>query len=250
MRSLTGYHAIESYLQHITEGDLSNPDRLVLYYSRHSKRIDAIIRAANDANIRVTRVDSGELDARFGSAGHRGAALEVPYIAHAVADLRTFLAADIPATATVLVLDGITDPHNLGAILRSADQFGVDLVILPSRRAARLNDTVLRTSAGAATEVPIVTVSNLNRALLDLKEAGFWVYGADIGGENVVASDVTGRVALVLGSEGEGLGRLVRETCDVLVRIPAFGTIDSLNVSVAAGVLLFEIRRQQGMFQD
>ncbi len=251
-RYVTGLRAIEAYVERIADQEKgpSRPTAPTLLYSRTSKRIEALITLADAAGVRISRVDSGELDAWVGGGRHRGVVLEVPYVAHSVADFRSFLSSDVPADAVVLALDGVTDPHNLGAVLRSADQFGVDLVVLPSRRSARLNDTVLRTSAGAALEVPLVTVPNLPRALADLKEAGCWVYGADVRGDSVVSTRITGRVVLVLGSEGEGMGRLVRESCDFLVRIPAFGTIDSLNVSVAAGVLLYEIRRRQGLFDE
>ena len=145
----------------------------------------------------------------------------------------------------VVVLDGITDPHNYGAIIRSCDQFGVSLIVNPNSRSAKDSETVARTSAGASAWMPIATVPNLVRAVGLLKEAGFWVYGADMGGEPAHKKDLTGRVALVMGSEGEGIARLLREACDGIVSIPSKGQIDSLNVSVAAGVLLYEINRQR-----
>ncbi len=251
MRYLTGFHAIEAYLEAIErDGDALSESGPVVLHARKSKRIEEILARAKSADVKATRVDEGELDAHIGRGRHRGIALAVPYITHRAVDFRSFVSSDIPANAVVIALDGVTDPHNLGAILRSADQFGADLVIVPTRRSAQVNDTVLRTSAGAAAQVPLVSVTNLTRALLDLKEAGFWVFGADVEGRSVTALDMNRRVALVLGSEGKGISRLVSESCDDLVRIPAFGTIDSLNVSVATGVLLFEIRRQQGLFAD
>jgi len=205
----------------------------------------------------VRRVQRAELDALAGTAEHRGAGL-LPAAAGArpqpspssaqatrAASLRERLAGISGPTALILFLDEINDPHNLGAILRSADQFGVQLVILPTRRAARETQTVVKTSAGASLYVPVHSVPNLAAALQSAKEAGFWVYGADLDGQRLDAVSFEGRVALVLGSEGAGLRRLVRERCDARVRIPAGGHVDSLNVSVAAGILMFEIRRQQ-----
>jgi 23S rRNA (guanosine2251-2'-O)-methyltransferase len=205
----------------------------------------------------VRRVQRAELDALAGTAEHRGAGL-LPAAGGArlqpppgspqatrAASLRERLAGISGPTALILFLDEINDPHNLGAILRSADQFGVQLVILPTRRAARETQTVVKTSAGASLYVPVHSVPNLAAALQSAKEAGFWVYGADLDGQRLDAVSFEGRVALVLGSEGAGLRRLVRERCDARVRIPAGGHVDSLNVSVAAGILMFEIRRQQ-----
>lgn len=146
----------------------------------------------------------------------------------------------------MLVLDGIMDPQNLGAILRSADQFATDMVVIPSRHSAQETQTVAKVSAGASAYVPLAVVPNIPSALELLKENGFWIFGADMEGQTTDTIDFGGKVCLVLGSEGTGLRRLVRERCDFLARIPAAGHVDSFNVSVAAGILLFEARRQQG----
>jgi 23S rRNA (guanosine2251-2'-O)-methyltransferase len=212
----------------------------------------------------VRRVGRPELDALAGPAEHRGAGLLLAEEAGAAepasngpkaasrlsveraAGLRERLASISSPTALILLLDEINDPHNLGAILRSADQFGAELVVLPSRRAARQTQAVVKSSAGASLYVPVASVASLASALESVKAAGFWVYGADLGGRRLDTVRFEGRVALVLGSEGSGLRRLVRERCDQLVRIPTGGYVDSLNVSVAAGILMHEIRRQQG----
>lgn len=216
----------------------------------------------------VRRIQRSELDALAGAAGHRGAGLlpaaagaakpafgaePVSSVAPAAAPpgeravgLRERLASISSPTALILLLDEINDPHNLGAILRSADQFGVELAVLPTRRAARQTQAVLKSSAGASLYVPVLSVPSLASGLERVKEAGFWVYGADLDGRRLDTLSFEGRVALVLGSEGSGLRRLVRERCDELVRIPTGGHVDSLNVSVAAGILMHEIRRQQG----
>ena len=147
--------------------------------------------------------------------------------------------------ATVIVLDHLSDPHNLGAILRSADQFGVGLVVLPQARSVRETETVLKSSAGAAAWVPQATVPNLPRAIERLKEEGFWIYAADMAGEELWTAELTKRCAFVFGGEGKGIGKLVAETADVVLSIPSFGHVDSLNVSVAAGVILYEAARRR-----
>jgi 23S rRNA (guanosine2251-2'-O)-methyltransferase len=150
------------------------------------------------------------------------------------------------ASALVLLLDHITDGQNLGAILRSADQFGVDLVVVPAHGAAGSEQgAVLRSSAGAAAWVPLAREANLVAVIGTLQEAGFWVYGGDSTGTPAPETPFAPRAALVLGSEGQGLARLIAKHCDTLVSIPTAGHIDSLNVSVAAGILLYELRRQQ-----
>ena len=166
------------------------------------------------------------------------------------AEMATLDAAEIIARASapglVLVLDGIEDPHNLGACLRSADAFGVHAVIIPKDRAVGVNATVAKTASGAADTVPVVSVTNLARAMRDLKERGVWLIGADAdGAENLFDAKLSGPLAWVLGAEGAGLRRLTRELCDRIVSIPLRGSVSSLNVSVAAGVCLFETRRQR-----
>jgi len=142
----------------------------------------------------------------------------------------------------LLVLDGVTDPHNLGACLRNADAFGAHAVVVPKDRAVGVNATVAKAASGAADTVPVVTVTNLARAIASLKERGVWILGADTGGESLFDADVSGPVAWVLGAEGAGLRRLTRESCDRIVGIPIGGTVDSLNVSVAAGICLYATR--------
>ena len=144
----------------------------------------------------------------------------------------------------MLMLDEITDPHNLGAILRSADQFGVNLVVVPERRSAQANETVTKISSGAAQYVPMAVVTNMGRAVDQLKKHGFWIYGADMAGTSSYGAKFTKRAAIVMGSEGSGMRGLTRKLCDEIVSIPMNGHIDSLNVSVAAGILLYEYRRR------
>jgi 23S rRNA (guanosine2251-2'-O)-methyltransferase len=179
---------------------------------------------------------------------HRGIALEIPEAGpRSDVKLDEFIETlGEKKDVLVLILDEITDPHNYGAILRSCDQFGVDLVISRDRRNAKHAEVISRTSAGAVDWVPAAEVANLVRAAEDLKDAGFWIYGADMEGDPVHTVDLRGRAALVLGGEGEGISRLLAERCDRMVSIPTKGRVDSLNVSVAAGILLYEAIRQRG----
>jgi 23S rRNA (guanosine2251-2'-O)-methyltransferase len=149
----------------------------------------------------------------------------------------------ITEPAMLLVLDGVTDPHNLGACLRNADAFGAHAVVVPKDRAVGINATVSKAASGAADTVPLVTVTNLARTLRELKTKGVWIVGADAGGESLFEADVTGSIAWVLGAEGAGLRRLTREHCDRIVGIPLSGSVASLNVSVASGICLYATRR-------
>ncbi|MDR3276710.1 MAG: 23S rRNA (guanosine(2251)-2'-O)-methyltransferase RlmB [Treponema sp.] len=247
---LTGFHAIEERIK--SGGAGAGP----LLVAKAGPRARELLALAASHKIRVDRVGTFDLD-RIAS-DHRGIALEVSGPGEGgtaggtvgtETTVEAFLARLGPAggpNALVLVLDEITDPHNYGAILRSCDQFGVDLVISRRRRTAKHAEIIAQTSAGAAAWVPAAETANLVRTLEQLKEAGFWIYGADMDGEPVYSKDLRGRVALALGGEGTGLSRLLREACDGMVAVPSGGRIDSLNVSVAAGILLYEIRRQQG----
>jgi 23S rRNA (guanosine2251-2'-O)-methyltransferase len=238
MTYLTGFHAIEEWIK-------SGKPCGALLLAKAGPRAQAIVDLAVKRRIPVNR--SGAFDLDRLAPDHRGLALEVE---DAGAGSDTTLEAFIPALgdrkdALVVILDEITDPHNYGAILRSCDQFAVDLVITRRRRTAKHAEIIVQTSAGAAAWVPVVEVANLPRAAEDLKAAGFWIYGADMAGEAVYSKDLRGRVALILGGEGAGISRLLREGCDALVAIPGKGRIDSLNVSVAAGILFYEAARQR-----
>lgn len=145
----------------------------------------------------------------------------------------------------IIICDEIEDPHNLGAIIRTAEASGADGIIIPKRRSASLNHTVYKTSAGAASWVPVARVSNIASTIDMLKKEGIWIYGTDADGENYTSVDMTGAIALVIGSEGFGIGKLVREKCDFLMSIPMNGKINSLNASVASGIFMYEIVRQR-----
>ena len=238
---IAGFHAMEETLKSgaAVSGEL-------LYYKK-SPRIEEIIALAEKRGVPVRRVGRDTLEKRAGGHEVRGALLIVEAVASPtrLKEYHEYLEDfDRRQEALVLLLDEITDPQNLGAILRSADLFNVDLVVIPQRRSAHETAAVRAASAGASAYVPIVTVPNLARAMEELKQAGFWIYGAQAGGEAAEKTGLSGKLALVMGSEGKGLRRLVSEGCDGFVSIPMGGHIDSLNVSVAAGILLYEVRRQ------
>jgi 23S rRNA (guanosine2251-2'-O)-methyltransferase len=235
---LTGFHAIE---ERIKSGQPCGP----LLSAKGGPRAKEIEKLAINNKIRIERTGAFELDGL--APNNRGIALQVENESDgADISLEDFLSGlGEQKDALVLILDEITDPHNYGAILRCCDQFGVDLVLGRNRRSAKHASVISQTSAGAVSWVAQAEAANLVRAMEDLKEAGFWIYGADMEGEPVYAKDLSGRTALVLGSEGNGISRLLRERCDGMVGIPSAGRIDSLNVSVAAGVLLYEVSRQR-----
>ncbi|GBU29662.1 RNA methyltransferase [Treponema sp. R8-4-B8] len=244
MTFLTGFHAIE---ERIKSGQSCGP----LLVAKAGPRAKEIVTLAVNNKIRLERTGTFDLDGI--APDNRGIALQVEDASgRADISLENFIAElgdgdDTAACkdALVLILDEITDPHNYGAILRCCDQFAVDLVISRNRRNAKQAPIISQTSVGAVSWVAQAETPNLVRAMEDLKEAGFWIYGADMEGKPAYKVDLSGRIALVMGSEGGGISRLLREKCDGMVGIPSSGRIDSLNVSVAAGVLLYEVRRQR-----
>ena len=243
MNFLTGFHAIE---ERIKSGGTNGQGCGPLLLAKAGPRARELVKLANTCKVRVDRVGSFELDRL--APDNRGIALQVEDTDSHNADLslEEFIGGLGDRTdALAVILDDITDPHNYGAILRSCDQFGVDVVISRNRRNAKHADVLSKTSAGTVSWVPQAETANLVRAAEQLKTAGFWIYAADMQGDPVYTKDLRGRVALVLGSEGTGISRLLQERCDGMVGIPSIGRIDSLNVSVAAGVLLYEIQRQR-----
>jgi 23S rRNA (guanosine2251-2'-O)-methyltransferase len=220
--------------------------RVLLAGGRDAGRLAEIHALAGRAGAQVSAVDDATLDRLAEGARHQGVVAElVPRAGDPETQLEEALEAAAGAPL-LLVLDGVQDPHNLGACLRSADAAGVAAVLVPRDRAAGLTPVVRKVAAGAADTVPVVTVVNLARTLRALKERGVWLVGTDDAAERTLyEADLTGPVALVMGSEGEGMRRLTRECCDQLVSIPMAGAVESLNVSVAAGVVLFEAVRQR-----
>jgi len=226
--------------------------RGVLHVSRINGRVATLIQIAGEHGVAVRRVNENDLYRMVRGADHRGFALEVdsapaPMAIQSLEDL----ASSAGENSLVVVLDGITDPGNLGAVLRSADQFAVDAVLLPKRRSVQKDaNSMSRASAGAVEWVPLLEVVNLSRTLKTLKDMGYWIWGADILGTEAPEVNLKGRTALVMGREGKGLHRLIKENCDGLISIPTRGRLDSLNVAVATGILLFESRRQQNFFSN
>ncbi len=248
----TGFHSIEELLK-------KKKSDGIIYYSRSSGRILAVIDLAKRQGYRAVKVSELEISKIAEGADHRGIVFvnssennknikrgsDVRATGRSPLRLDSYLKNLSSPNALVIILDGVTDPHNLGAVIRSSDQFYADIVLIPSRNSARDNATVSKTSAGADNYVNIDVITNLSRAMDKLKKSGFWIYGADMSGNSISKTDLTGRVVLVMGSEGKGLRELTRNKCDNLVSIPTKGHVDSLNVSVAAGIMMYEVRRQQ-----
>lgn len=255
---VSGFHAIEERLRSLRVSSKSAVSEasvsMELLYTAPGPRVKKILVQAQKEGIPCSQVEKKQLDALAATLPetareHRGLLLRVTGEEAApenLVDFSQWIAAN-REKSLVLILDSITDPHNVGAILRSCDQFGVDLVVMPERRSLRdplENEVVARASAGASSWVPVAIVPNLVRVVEQLKDTGFWVYGADAGGVATTQVRFPEKAALIMGSEGAGISRLLEEHCDAVVSIPTCGRLDSLNVSVATGVLLYEVRRQ------
>lgn len=239
-RLIHGFHAVTAKLRHDPEG----VREIFLAAGRQDGRMRDLVQLAESRGVRMVSLDAARLDGMAQGGRHQGVVAKV-------AAQQKYLTVDdvldgLTEPALLLVLDGVTDPHNLGACLRVADAAGAHAVIAPKDRACGLNATAIKVASGAADTVPYIVVTNLARSLRDIKERGIWTIGA--AGEatqDLYAIAQKGATAWVLGAEGEGLRRLTRETCDELARIPMHGAVESLNVSVAAGICLFETRRQR-----
>jgi 23S rRNA (guanosine2251-2'-O)-methyltransferase len=236
-----GIHAVRSLLQRSPQ----RVRRLLVDARRDDPRIRELIQLAQAAGIKPERSDAKAIVGRVGDIAHQGVLADVePMAAWQEGDLIDALAG--ATSPLVLLLDGVQDPHNLGACLRTADACGAIAVVVPKDRAAGMNATVRKVAAGAAETTPLVSITNLARTMKLLKEAGLWIAGADMSGESLAwQADLAGPLALVMGSEGEGLRELTRRNCDFLVRLPQVGAVESMNVSVACGMLLYEAQRQR-----
>lgn len=259
---ITGFHSIEEKIRSLIKNKEAAPD-YKLFYSKPGPRVKKILAAANEAGVVSEQTDDKNLDALVKNLDetlrdHRGIVLSIEGQNKPAENLVDFdawikmhgqkVAQDTEQEKqTVIILDKITDPHNVGAIIRSCDQFGTSLVVLPEHNSASniaSNEVIGRTSAGANAWVPVAIVKNLVRAAEQLKAAGFWIYGADANGETITNLSFARKSAIIMGSEGTGIDELLHKTCDTIVSIPTCGKIDSLNVSVAAGVLLYDIYRK------
>lgn len=236
-----GFHAVLAVL----EDGVDKPFEILLADSRKDERATKVKQLAQALNVPVRPAARGDLDLRAPGLRHQGVIAMMPAHHFHGEDVL-----DIPATPDrlILVLDGVQDPHNLGACLRTAEAAGVAAVIIPRDRSAQLTAAARTAAAGAAERVPVVAVTNLARSLEKLKELGYWLTGlAGEATETLYQVDLTGPTVLVMGAEGEGMRRLTREACDRLVKIPMKGKIESLNVSVAAAVCLYEAVRQRSL---
>lgn len=238
-RLIFGFHAVISCLR-------QNPDSIKEIFvdaTRDDQRVRGFIKLAESRKIHLITCDGSRLTSMVGNDRHQGVVANID-ITRSHVDIHDVLDT-LTGPARLLVLDGIQDPHNLGACLRVADAFGVHAVVAPKDRAVGLTATVYKVSSGAADTVPFIAVTNLSRTLRQLKEQGIWIIGtAENADDDLMSFQITGPVAWVFGSEEKGLRRLTREACDQLVRIPMLGSVGSLNVAVSAGICLFETHRQ------
>lgn len=216
-------------------------DTLILMRNNNNPALSRLASMAKEKGAVVKEVDSKKLDFMCGGANHQGVAAYVAAHEYSSIDEIFAYAEEKGEAPFIVVCDEIEDPHNLGAIIRTAECAGVHGVIIPKRRSASLNFTVGKTSAGALEYMRVARVSNLASTIDELKEKGCWVYGADMDGTHYKKTDFSGAVVLVIGSEGKGIGKLIRQKCDAIVSLPMKGNINSLNASVAAGILMYEV---------
>jgi len=239
---IAGINAVSSALEH----DIEHVREVLVEAGNKNARIVEIEENARRRDVSVRRVSHQALEGIAGGLRHQGVIARYEAARQVAESELPALIEAAAGKALILVLDGVQDPHNLGACLRSAAAAAVTAVIIPKDKAAPINATVRKTSAGAADRIPVISVTNLARTLRAIKDAGVWVYGMD--GEAtgpIYRTDLSGNVAIVMGGEGEGMRRLTREHCDGLVNIPMPGEMESLNVSVATGIALFEAVRQR-----
>jgi len=240
MDRLTGIHAVREALE------AARPlDRIVIAKGRQDTRTEEIVQLARKQGVPVRFEDRGQLDRLANSKDHQGVVALAA--ARGASSLEEIIgSAKASQRGLIVLLDGVEDPHNLGAIVRTALAAGAHGVVIPERRAAGLTDTVSRASAGALSHLPVAKVTNLVRSMEELKEAGYWLIGLDEHAEQSYTQvDYNTPVGIVLGGEGQGLHELTRRRCDFLVSLPTTGPVRSLNVSVATGVVLFEVLRQR-----
>jgi len=236
-----GFHALMARIRH-------RPDsiqEILVDRGRHDPRLKRLLTVAKEQDLSIQFAETKHLDEVAGSRRHQGvvAVVDAGHVPRSLSEVLD----SIDESALILVLDGVQDPHNLGACLRVADALGAHAVVAPKDRAVGLTATVEKVASGAARTVPYIVVTNLARELRAMNESGIWTVAASQEATvSLAGCDLKRPVALVLGAEGQGLRRLTRETCDELVAIPMMGTVESLNVSVAAGICLYEARRQRG----
>lgn len=238
------------YGVHAVSALLANPHRvtkkLIVSQDRMDKRVQDLLDKAIQAKISIEKLSAQQMNQRFADFTHQGVVASASALPDYNESHLLALLEGAKSPGLILILDGVTDPHNLGACLRTADATGVDFVVIPKDKNASITPVVSKVACGAAEAIPVVRVTNLVRSMELLKEQGVWIYGA--AGEadsSLYQIDCTGTIAVVMGAEGEGLRRLTREHCDGLFSLPMVGSVDSLNVSVATGVSLYEVLRQR-----
>jgi 23S rRNA (guanosine2251-2'-O)-methyltransferase len=242
MDRFTGIHAVREALE---AG--STFDRILIAKGRQDSRVEQILQLARERGVSVRFEDRGQLDRVANTRDHQGVvAIAAARVATTLEDILERANQSKGQVGLIVLLDGVEDPHNLGAVIRTALAVGAHGVIIPERRAAGLTDTVARASAGALAHLPVAKVTNLARSMEELKEAGYWLVGLDEAGQKSYTEvDYTSPTGIVMGSEGKGLHELTRKRCDFVVSLPTTGPVKSLNVSVATGVVLFEAIRQR-----
>ncbi len=239
-QAVFGFHAVTSRIRH----EASSVEMVYVDADRTDRRMQDLLGLARSSGVRVIQTDGQRLDRMAGTRRHQGVVAMAEPVSLAK-NLDELLDA-IEGPPLLLVLDGITDPHNLGACFRVADSVGAHAIIAPKDRSASVNATVEKVASGAAQTVPYITVTNLARTLRQMKERNIWVIGtSDAASKSLYDGDYTAGTAFVMGAEGKGMRRLTEENCDELVVIPMLGSVESLNISVASGVCLYEARRQR-----
>lgn len=246
-RILFGFHAVLSRMRQ--HG--ASIQEILIDRDRIDPRMKDLLSMAKSFNVRVMEVERNRLDGMAGNGRHQGVIARVVDTPMPYKDIHDILESDLTEPPFFLILDGVEDPHNLGACLRVADAMGVHAVIAPKDRAVGLNATVRKVASGAAETVPFLAVTNLARTIRELKDAGVFVIGTTMdSSSSLMTSKLDGPIAIVLGAEGDGIRRLTAENCDALMTIPMFGSVESMNVSVASGMCLYEVRRQREMLKQ
>ena len=216
-----------------------------IYIDGNGGSLNVIRRLAKEKGVVVKDALDAKLSKLSGGASHQGVVAIGACAEYVTIDDILAVSEKKGTKPFIIICDEIEDPHNLGAIIRTAETSGADGVVIPKRRSAGLNATVFKTSAGAASYVPVARVSNLASAIDELKERGVWIYGTDASGNDYTATYFTGRCGLVIGSEGFGISKLIQKKCDFMIKLPMLGKINSLNASVAAGIFMYEVLRQR-----
>ena len=220
-------------------------DKLYLAKGDFDPALEKVRRLAKEERTVISYCDKATLDKLSGGGNHQGVVAAVTDFVYADLDEVISSCRRDDKQILLVLLDGVTDPHNLGAIVRSAECFGASGVVIPKHRSASVNDVVVKVASGATEHIPIAKVTNINDVIRDLKSQNIWVYATDFDGEPPKCANLTGDIAIVIGSEGEGIHRLTKELCDGVLTIPQYGKVNSLNASVAAGVILYEAARQR-----